>query len=75
MVNHITTDTYLMPHIDEMIDQLEYAHYLSKLDLNKGFSKIPLAQVDQEKTAFFMPWEKFQFTMMPFGLSKTLASF
>ena len=50
-VNYITKpDPYLMPHIDEMIDQLGEAHYLSKLDLNKGFYQIPLAQVDQENS-------------------------
>ena len=64
-----------MPRIDEMIDQLGEAHYLSKLDLNKGFCQIPLAQVDQEKTAFCTPWGKFHFTMMPFGLRNALASF
>ena len=75
-VNHITKpDPYLMPRIDEMIDQLGEAQYLSKLDLNNGFYQIPLAQVDQEKTAFCTPWEKFHFTMMLFGLRNAPASF
>ena len=39
-----------MPRIDDMIDQLGEAHYLSKLDLNKGFYHISLAQVDQENS-------------------------
>ena len=64
-----------MPRIDEMIDQLGEAHYLSKLDLNKGFYQIPLAQVDQEKTAYCTPWGKFHFIMMPFGLRNAPASF
>ena len=64
-----------MPHIDEMIDQLGEAHYLSKLDLNNGFYQIPLAQVHQEKTAFCTPWGKFHFTMVPFGLRNAPASF
>ncbi len=64
-----------MPRIDEMIDQLWEAHYLSKLDLNKGFYQIPLAQVVQEKTAFYTPWGKFHFNMMPFGLKNSPASF
>ena len=75
-VNHITKPhPYLMPRIEEMIDQLGEAHYLSKLDLNKGFYQIPLAQVDQEKTAFCTPWGKFNFTMMPSGLRNVPASF
>ena len=42
-VNHITKpDPYLMPRIDEVIYRLGEAHYLSKLDLNKGFfTKFP----------------------------------
>ena len=75
-VNHITKPhPYLMPRIDEMIDQLGEAHYLSKLDLNKGFYQIPLSQVDQEKTAFCTPWGKFHFNMMHFGLRNAPASF
>ncbi len=75
-VNHITKpDPYLMPRIDEIIDQLGEAHYLSKLDLNKGFYQISLAQVDQEKTAFCTPWGKFHFTMIPFGLRNAPAFF
>ena len=72
---HHKTRPYLMPRIDEMIDQLGEAHYLSKLDLNKGFYQIPLAQVDQEKTDFCTPWGKFHFTMMPLGLWNAPASF
>ena len=64
-----------MPRIDEMIDQLGEAHYLSKLDPNKGFNQISLAQVDQEKTAICMPCGKFHFNMMSFGLMNALASF
>ena len=75
-LNHITKpDPYLMPHIDEMIDQLGEAHYLSKLDLNKGIYQIRLAQLDLEKTAFCVPWGEFHFTMMPFGLRNAPASF
>lgn len=64
-----------MPRIEELIDQLGKASYLSKLDLNKGFYQIPLKEGDQEKTAFCTPWGKFQFTAMPFGLRNAPATF
>ena len=33
-------DPYLMPRVDEIIDRLGKAQYLSKLDLNKGFHQV-----------------------------------
>ena len=68
-INKVTQpDPYTMPRVDEMIAQLGKARYLSKLDHNKGFYQIPLAEDDQDKSAFCTPWGKYQFTVMPFGL-------
>ena len=33
----LVPDPYLMPRVDEIIDRLGKAQYLSNLDLNKGF--------------------------------------
>ena len=48
---------------------------LVKTRSQQRFYQIPLAQVDQEKTGVCMPWGKFHFTMMPFGLRNAPASF
>ena len=47
-LNKITTpDPYPIPRIDELIDELNGARYLTKIDLNKGFLQIPLNPGDQ----------------------------
>ena len=72
-LNKITTpDPYPIPRIDELIDELNGARYLTKIDLNKGFLQIPLNPGDQPKTAFQTPWGKYEFTRMPFGLMNAL---
>ena len=68
-LNAITTpDPYAIPLIDSLIDQLGEASDLTKLDVNKGFYKIPVAEVDIPKTAFCTSWGKYEFLRIPFGL-------
>ena len=64
-----------MPRIDEMLDAIGNAKYISTLDLVKGYWQIPMDKQDCEKTAFSSPLGLFQFTEMPFGLSGAPASF
>ena len=75
-INKVTQpDPYTMPRVDEMSAQLGKARYLSTLDLNKVFYQIPLAEGDQDKSAFCTPWGNYQFTVMPFGLRNAPATF
>ena len=68
-------DPYLMPLIEEILDTLAPAQFISKIDLNKGFHQIPVKPEDAEKTAFCTPWGKFQFQVMPFGVRNGPATF
>ena len=68
-------DPYLMPLIEDILDTLASAVFISKIDLNKGFHQIPVNPVDAEKTAFFTPWGKFHFVVMPFGVRNGPATF
>ena len=75
-VNAITSaDPYQMPLIEELLDLLGEATFISKVDLNKGFHQIPISPVDMSKTAFCTPWGKFEYTVMPFGLRNGPAVF
>ncbi|CAM4613759.1 unnamed protein product [Caretta caretta] len=49
---HAVTDTYPMPRIDDMLDMLSQAKYLSIFDLTKSYWQIPLEGEAQQKSAF-----------------------
>ena len=62
-------------HVDELIDRVGKANFITTLDLTTGYWQIPMADKDKCKTAFVTPFGSFQFTVMPFGLSGAPASF
>ena len=68
-------DAYPMPRIDELIDRLGSASYISTLDLTRGYWQVPVTQESQPKTAFTTPFGLFDFTVMPFGLHGAPATF
>ena len=61
-----------MPLIEEILETLASAQFISKIDLNKGFYQIPISPADITKTS---SWGKFEFTVMPFGLRNGPAVF
>ena len=75
-LNAITTDDpYPLPRIEELLDSVATANYISTIDLSKGYYQIPISPKDQAKTAFVTPSGKFEFTKMPFGLKGAPATF
>ena len=64
-----------MPRIDDRIDLLGQARFISTLDLMKGYWQVPVAHEDQEKTAFVTPFGLYQFKRMPFCLQGAPATF
>ena len=75
-VNAVTQpDPYCMPITEDLIQQVGESAYLSKVDLSKGFYQIPLKETDRDKTAFCMPFGKYRFVRMPFGLMGAPATF
>ena len=72
-VSHI--DAYPMPRIDDLIDGLGNARFISTLDLTRGYWQLPVAEKDRHKTAFTTPYGQFQFKVLPFGLSGAPSSF
>ena len=69
------SDAYPMPRVDELIDRVGGAKYVSTLDLTKGYWQVSVAESDREKTAFTTPYGLFQFKRMPFGLKGAPATF
>ena len=72
-VTHV--EAYPMPRIDDIIDRLGKALFISTLDLTRGYWQMPVATEDRAKTAFVTPKGLYQFKMMPFGLNGAPASF
>ena len=69
------TDVYPMPRIDDMIDQLGSASFISTLDLTRGYWQVPVSDSDRHKIAFITPFGLYQFKTMPFGLQGASATF
>lgn len=68
-------DAYPTPRLDDLIEWVGKAQYISTLDLCKGYWQVPLSQEAQQYTAFRTPQGLFQFTVMPFGLQGASATF
>ena len=68
-------DAYPMPRVDDLIDRLGDAKFITTLDLSRGYWQVPVREEDQAKTAFTTPFGLFQFRVMPFGLQGAPATF
>lgn len=69
-LNKVTKrDTYPLPRVSAIIDNLRNARFLSTIDLKSAFWQIELEEASKEKTAFAVPGRGlFHFKVMPFGL-------
>ena len=68
-------DTYPLPRINDIIDQLGSMKYFSTLDLASGYWQIPMTPSSQEKTTFITTGGLYEFRVMPFGLKNARAVF
>ena len=75
-VNSVTkTDSFPIPRMDDCIDNVGNAKYVTKFDLLKGFWQIPLTDRAKEISAFAAPDGLFNYKIMPFGMKNLSASF
>ena len=64
-----------MPKVEDIFSQLNGARYLSTLGLWAGYHHIPLHEGSIPKTAFTLPFGKYEYIKVPFGLTQAPAYF
>ena len=75
-INSVTkTDTFPIPRMDDCIDKVGKAKYVTKFDLLKGFWQVPLTDHAKEISAFATPEGLYQYKVMPFGMKNSPATF
>jgi hypothetical protein len=71
----IVWNRYLIPQIDDLLDQFKGENYFSKIDLKSGYHQVPIKPSDVWKTAFKAKEVLFEWLVMPFELTNAPATF
>ena len=75
-LNSVTkTDVYPIPRVDDCVDRVGSARYLTKIDLLKGYWCVPLTERGREVSAFVTTAGLFEYNVMPFGMKNAPATF
>ncbi len=75
-VNAVTIpDCFPLPRMEDCIDNLGSARYVSKLDLLKGYWQVPLTSRASDISAFVTPEIFLQYSVMAFGMRNAPATF
>ena len=64
-----------LPKIDEMYAKLKGAKFFLTIDLRSGYYHIALGKDSRAKMAYVMPFGKYEFLQVPFGLAQVPAFF
>ena len=76
MVNSRTeVDPFPLPRIEELIDRVGSAKYLTKLDMVKGYWQVPLDSESIPVSGFVTSFGHFRWRFMPFGCRNAPATF
>ena len=75
-LNRLTTkNVYLLPQIQQMLDQISQAKYVSKINLLSSYWQLQMGKMSIKKTTFNTQWGKFEWLAMPFRLTNAPAMF
>ena len=75
-VNGVTKgDAFPIPRLEDCIDQVGHAKYVTKVDLLKGYFQVPLTERASEISAFVTHDGLYRFKVLPFGMKNAPATF
>lgn len=75
-VNAVTkADSFPLPRMEDCVDKVGSAVFVTKLDLLKGYWQVPLTPRAAEISAFVTPDNLLEYTVMAFGLRNAPATF
>lgn len=75
-VNSVTVpDCFPLPRMDDCIDNVGSAVFVTKLDMLKGYYQVPLTSRASDISAFVTPDAFLQYNVMAFGLRNAPATF
>jgi hypothetical protein len=71
----IVKNTYPLPRIEDLFDQLRGASVFSKIDLRSGYHQLRIRPSDIPKTSFITKYGLYEFMVMSFSLTNAPAYF
>ena len=75
-VNSVTVaDNYPLPRIEDCVEKVGQAKYISKIDLLKGYYQVPLTERAKKISAFVTNEGFHQYRVMAFGMCNASATF
>ena len=75
MNNVIKTDNFSVPRMDDFIDKVGKAKYVTEFHLLKGFWQVLLTEHTKEISAFVTPQGLYQYKVMLFAMKNSLGTF
>ncbi len=75
-VNSVTkTDSFPIPRLEDCIDRVGKARYVTTIDMLKGFWQVPLTERAKEISAFVVQDALYSCKVMPFGMKNSSATY
>ena len=73
--SHTICNTYPLPLIPELIDDMKDSTFFTKFNIQGGYNNIHIQETDQWKAAFITPFRLFEPTIMFFGFCNAPSMF